>query len=153
MLKTYIDIQTQDFLKTGSGNLFFGKQNAPTYKLLPIYDAHYTDSSDSVTEITAVKIGANSSVSMGLKEIDRTVLSTSLIVFDTATNQYIVDQDLILSTLLDECTYYLEFKNGHNVFTTEAFLVQTMDLPINWTMTVLTWDSTLITFDETTLNI
>lgn len=153
MLKVFTDIVIQVFLKTGAGNSFFGKQDAPTYKLLGIYDAHYAGSSNSVTEITAVKIGANSSVSMGLEEIDRTVLSTSLIIFDSGTNQYIVDQDLILATLLDECIYYLEFKNGFNVFTTEAFLVQKMNLPINWSMTVITFDSTLITFDQTTLNI
>ncbi|GAG59558.1 unnamed protein product, partial [marine sediment metagenome] len=53
MLKTFTDIQIQSFLKTGAGNLFFGKQNAPTYKLLPIYDAHESGSSSSITEITA----------------------------------------------------------------------------------------------------
>jgi hypothetical protein len=152
-LETYIDGRIQAFMKQGAGNLLFGLQNAPTYKLLPIFDANESGSTASITSIEAVKIGANSSITMGMQEIDRTVLSNSLIVFDSGSNQYIVDTDVVLSTLLDECIYYLEFKNGYNVFTTEPFLVQKMDLPINWSMTVITWDSTLITFDQTNLTI
>lgn len=152
-LKTYIDTQVQDFLKEGGGNLLFGLQNAPTYKLLPIFEAYESGSTASPTEITAVKIGSKSGISLGLQEISRTSLATNLIIFDPGTNQYIVDSSKILATLLDECIYYLEFKNGFNIFTTEAFLVQKMDLPINWSMTVITFDSTLIKFDTTTLNI
>ena len=152
-LKTYIDTQVKDFLKKGTGNILFGLQSAPTYKLLPIYGAHESGSISSITSIEAVMIGQNASYSLGEKEIERITLSNSLIVFDTDSNQYIVDQDLILSTLLNNGIYYLEFKNGLNTFQTEGFLVQKQDIPYNWSMTVITWDSTLVTFDMTTLNI
>jgi hypothetical protein len=152
-LKTYIDQATKDFLKTGSGELLFGIQNAPTYKLLPIFKAYESGSTASPTEITAVKIGSNSSVTMELKEIDRTSLATDLIYFDSTTNQYLVDQTKTLASLLDECIYYLEFKNGYNIFETEAFLVQIQEYPIKWDMTILTFDSTLVTFDQTNYEI
>lgn len=151
-LQVFINSTVQGFMKTGTGNLKLGLQNAPTYKLLPIHGAHSLNS-NSIVSIEAVKIGKNSSVTLGEKEIDRTTLSNSLIVYDSSILQYIVDQDVILSELLDECIYYLEFNNGRDVFTTDAFLVQKMDLPINWSMLVVTFDSTLITFDTTTLNI
>ena len=146
-LKTYIDGQVQAFRKTGAGNILFGLQDSTTFKLLPIFEAYESGSTASPTEITAVKIKVD------LTEISRTVLPTNLIIFDSATGQYIIDNTKTVTGLLDECIYYLEFKNGYNVFTTDAFLVKIMDLPIKWDMTIITFDSTLITFDQTNITI
>ena len=151
-LKTYIDGQTKDFLKQGTGDLLFGLENAPTYKLLPIYEAFESGSIVNPTEITAVKISKDSSY-YKLIELDRIVLATDLIYFDSPTNQYLVDETKILTTYLENGIYYLEFKNGINIFETEAFLVKIMDHKITWDMTIITWDSTLITFDQTNLTI
>ena len=152
-LKTYIDTQTKDFLKKGTGNILFGLQNAPTYKLLPVFGAHQLGSDNAITSIEAVKIGKDANYNISEKELGRITLSNDLIIFDSATNQYIIDSDLILETLLNNGIYYLEFKNGYNIFQTEAFFVQKMNIPYNWSMTVITFDSTLVTFDMTTLNI
>ena len=145
-LKTYIDTQVQDFRKNGAANILFGLQNAPTYKLLPIFEAYESGSSASPTEITAVKIDTQ------LNEISRTVLATDLIIYKSGTAQYVVDPSKITS-LNDGSIYYLEFKNGFNVFTTEAFLVKAMDVPLKWDLIIITFDSTLITFDQSNINI
>ena len=97
----------------------FGLQDSPTYKLLPIFKAYESGSTASPTEITAVKI----SNEYPFAEIERTSLNTNLITFDVATSQYLIDNSKTITGLLDNSIYYLEFKNGYNVFTTEPFLV------------------------------
>ena len=148
-LKVFIDNAVQDFRKKSAPNIQFGLQTSPTFKLLPIFEAYESGSSDAPTEITAVKIENV----FPFREISRTVLPTNLIVFDSNTNQYIIDNTKTITGLLDESIYYLEFKNGFNVFTTEAFLVKIMDIPITWDITIITFDSTLITFDQTNITI
>lgn len=146
-VKTYIFPEIQDFMKIGTGNLRFGEQQAATYKLPVIYEAYAKGSTASPTSITAVKIKTDKT------EISRTSLATDLIIYDAATDQYLTDQSKLLASLLDNCIYFIEFENGFNLYKTDAFLVQEMNLPITWDMTVITFDSTLITFDETILNI
>lgn len=148
-LETYIDGQVQAFKKQGAPNVLFGLQNSTTFKLLPIFKAYESGSTDAPTEITAVQI----SKTYPFAELARVTLSTDLIVFDSGSNQYLIDNTKTITGLLNETIYYLEFKNGLNVFETEAFLVKVMDHNITWDMTIITWDSTLITFDLTTLNI
>ena len=147
-LKTYIDGQTKDFLKQGTGDLLFGLENAPTYKLLPIYEAFESGSIVNPTEITAVKISKDSSY-YKLIELDRIVLATDLIYFDSPTNQYLVDETKILTTYLENGIYYLEFKNGINIFETEAFLVQAMTMPITTDNTLKSADNTVYSTDNT----
>ena len=147
MIKTFIDTTVKDFLKNDSGNILFGVQNASTFKLLDIYGAYESGSTDSVTSIVAVKINKE----YPFNEISRTTLSNDLIVFDTGTNQYLIDQSKTLD--IDEGLYYLEFKNGYNVFETEAFIVTISDHKIKWDMEIITWDSELITFDQTHINV
>ena len=55
-LKTYIDIQVQDFRKRGSQSLMFGIQFAPNDKILGIYDAYPSISVAQPTSIELVKI-------------------------------------------------------------------------------------------------
>lgn len=148
-LETYIDGQIQAFKKQGAANILFGLQNSSTFKLLPIFKAHESGSTASPTEITAVQI----SRVYPFAELARVVLPTNLIVFDSGSNQYIIDNTKTITGLLNETIYYLEFKNGFNIFETEAFLVKEMDHKITWDMTIITWDSTLITFDKTNLTI
>ena len=155
-LETFIDGKVQSFRKDGAGNLRFGLEDSTTFKLLPLFRANESGSSASITEITAVKIDPIGIFSNGLftfKELGRVVLPTNLIIFDSASNQYIIDNTKTITGLLEECIYYLEFKNGFNVFETEAFLVKIMDYPITWDLTIITFDSTLITFDQTNITI
>ncbi len=146
-LQVYTDGEIQDFLKKSSPDLLFGIQIANTYKLVSIHGAFNAGSTASPTEITAVRIDNNK------KEVERIVLATDLIVFDVGTDQYLIDRTKTLATLLDQDAFFLEFKNGFNVFQTDPFLVKIMDLPLTFDMTVWTFDSTLITFDQTHLTI
>ena len=146
-LKTYIDGVVQDFKKDGAANILFGLQNSTTFKLLPIYEAFKSGSTDAPTEITAVQIDQD------CIEIGRVTLPIDLIVFDSGTNQYLIDNTKSIYGLLNESIYYLEFKNVFNKFSTEAFLVTTMNHAIKWDMTIITFDSTLITFDQTNITI
>ncbi len=149
-IKTYKDPEVQDFMKSGTGNLRFGEQYAATYKLPIIYDAHeISETATAITSITAVKIGSKSSYNYGIEEISRTSLSVNLIDYDSTTEQYITDTDLLLASLLDECIYYLEFQNGHNLFKTDAFLVQEMTFLIRADNTLKTADNTVYTTDQT----
>lgn len=146
-LETYIDGQIQSFKKQGAASILFGLQNSPTFKLLPIFKAYESGSIASLTEISAVQI----SKTYPFAEQKRVVLPTNLIIFDSTSNQYIIDNTKLITGLLNETIYYLEFKNGFNVFETEAFLVKKMNHIITWDMTIITWDSTLITFDKINL--
>lgn len=148
-LETYIDGQVQAFRKQGAPNILFGLQNSTTFKLLPIFKAYESGSSDAPTEITAVQIERV----FPFAEVARVTLPTDLIIFDSGSNQYIIDNTKTITGLLNETIYYLEFKNGFNVFETGAFLVKIMDHIITWDMTIITWDSTLITFDQSNINI
>lgn len=146
-LQVYTDDEIQDFLKKSSPDVLLGLQNARTYKLLPIYKAINAGSTASPTEITAIRIDNDK------KEVERITLATDLIVFDTGTDQYLIDQSKTLATLLAQDTFFLEFKNGHNVFTTDPFLVKEMNLPITADMTIITADSTIIITDTTKITI
>lgn len=148
-LETYIDGQVQAFRKQGTADILLGLQNSTTFKLLPIFKAYESGSTAAPTEITAVQI----SKVYPFAELARVVLPTDVIKFDSGTNQYIIDNTKTIEGLLNETIYYLEFKNGFNVFETGAFLVKIMDHIIRWDMTIITFDSTLITFDQTNLTI
>ncbi len=143
-LKTYRSPEVQGFLKPGSPDLLFGLQNARTYKLLTLFEANeIAETATSITSITAVKIRIDKT------EISRTSLSVNLIVYDSATEQYVIDTDLLLASLLDQCIYYLEFQNGHNLFKTEPFLVKEMTFLIRADNTLKTADNTVYTTDQT----
>ena len=131
-LETYIDGQVQAFRKQGAADILFGLQNSSTFKLLPIFKAYESGSTAAPTEITAVQIDKV----YPFVEKARITLPTNVIKFDSGTNQYIIDNTKTITGLLNESIYYLEFKNGLNVFETEAFLVKIMDPIITWDMTI-----------------
>jgi hypothetical protein len=109
-LKIFIGDEIQDFLKEGSAETLFGLQLAPKNKMLLIYGAVW-GSSDSITSVEAVKIGANK------REISRTTLANTLIIFNT--DKYIVDVAESYASDLDLCIYYIEFANASETFKTE----------------------------------
>jgi len=110
--------EIQDHLKEGAADTLFGLQLASKDKMLQIYGANWA-SSDSITSITAVKIGTNK------REISRTTLANSLIIYDT--DKYIIDVAESYASDLDLCIYYIEFTNASTTFKTELFLVQNFD--------------------------
>ena len=148
-LETYIDGQVQAFRKQGAPDVLFGLQNSTTFKLLPIFAAYESGSTDAPTEITAVQISKISP----FVELARVTLPTDLIIFDSGSNQYIIDNTKTIEGLLNETIYYLEFKNGFNVFETEPFLVKEMDIFITADLTILTADNDIVTADQTNLTI
>jgi len=144
-LATYIDGQVQAFKKQGVGDLLFGLQNSTTFKLLPIHKAYESGSTAAPTEITAVRIDRV----FPFRELERVVLPTNLIIFDSGINQYVIDNTKTIEGLLENTIYYLEFKNGYNVFETESFKVKEMDIFITADLTILTADNDIVTADQT----
>lgn len=163
-LKITIQPQIQAFRKQGVGWLQLGLQGAPTYILLPIYDAYEAamtfDSTEwtfdstvltfdqthfVVTELTAVKIDQNK------REINRASLPVSHIAYDSVSRQFKTQTKL--SALLGEGNYYLEFKTTEKTYESAPFQVEIRDYRLTFDSTFWTFDSTQITFDQFKINI
>lgn len=145
-LKIYINEEKQAFLKRGNNDLLSGIQYCRTYALPPIRDAYYSGTNTIITSVKLVEINR-----MTLEDGEETALSTSVVTYST--DQFKVNQDVIVAGLTKGCVYYLEFTNGENIYKSEPFLVQEYSQKLSADQLFWTADSTLITADQTIITV
>jgi hypothetical protein len=146
-LKIYINEENQAFRKEGNNDALFGIQLGFTFKLPPIHGAVYSGSLTSATSVKLVQIKKDPP----FEEVKETTLSNSVIKYENG--EFKIDQDIAIGLFLDNCVYYLNFKNGVNEYNSEAFLVQVSNQSITWDINWITWDNDNITFDQTNIEI
>jgi len=135
MIRVFKNNVQKDFLRDNQGFRGYGLQIGSNRVPLQIYGAYSSD-----LAISSFKLNR---IDSGNEVIESLTLSNDLIKFDTW--QYLIDKTKLFEITIPEGVYFYEFSNGFDVYCSEIFKIQFINLPFMASSSLLASSSKLIT--------